>query len=127
MSSYLLDSFAILEYLDGSARGAKVSAILDSKENNCFIISEVMAEVVSRVIRKKMDLSIALGLMRGISMLASDYDSAEDAGRIHAKMHEKIKDFGLTDAFVLAAARKHGLKVLTGDQHFKGVPEVIFL
>ncbi|MFQ5406567.1 MAG: PIN domain-containing protein [Candidatus Micrarchaeia archaeon] len=31
---------------------------------------------------------------------------------------------GLPDSIILATAQKHGLKILTGDKHFKNVKEV---
>jgi predicted nucleic acid-binding protein len=34
---------------------------------------------------------------------------------------------GLSDGLVLATARKFGLELLTGDAHFQGLPETLWL
>lgn len=45
------------------------------------------------------------------------------AGRIHREMKRTIPDFGMADAFILASARSKGVRVLTGDPHFRDVPD----
>jgi len=40
---------------------------------------------------------------------------------------EKLRDPGLFDAIVLAVARVCTAKVLTGDEHFKGLKETIWI
>jgi len=127
VSNYLMDTYALMEYLDGSIRGQKVRDILESKSNKCYLLSDNAAELVSIYLRRKWDLAPALQLIRGLPPLLLDMDSAEDAGRIHAKMREKNKHIGLIDAILIAMARRHGLKIVTGDQHFKGVPEAILI
>lgn len=42
-------------------------------------------------------------------------------------MRKTMRDFGLADAYILAAARKLDAKVLTGDKHFEGVKEAVFI
>ncbi|GEM_PF-3924989 len=48
---YFLDSSAWISYLEGQERGVKVHNVL-SKNNEIFIISVNIAEVVSKVKRK---------------------------------------------------------------------------
>ena len=52
-------------------------------------------------------------------------DFSVSAGMTHAEIRRKIKDFGLSDAYVLAAARKLNAKILTGDPHFKNMKEAL--
>jgi len=49
------------------------------------------------------------------------------AGKLHAEMRKHIKDFGLSDAFILALAKTTNSKILTGDRHFKNVKEALFI
>ena len=37
------------------------------------------------------------------------------------------KDFSLIDAIILSTAKVHNSKILTGDKHFIGLDETIFL
>ena len=52
---------------------------------------------------------------------------AMNAGLLHADMKKKIRNFGLADSIILATARKLRAKVVTGDSHFKGFKETVFL
>lgn len=49
------------------------------------------------------------------------------AGAIHADMKTKVPGFGMADAFILAAARSRGVRVLTGDPHFEALEDAIML
>jgi predicted nucleic acid-binding protein len=40
---------------------------------------------------------------------------------------ERRRPAGLSDGIVLATARRSGSKVLTGDSHFRGLTEVVWL
>ena len=57
---------------------------------------------------------------------------ALQAGRAYFELTEKAKrerrrSPSLFDAIVLATAREHDSKVLTGDQHFESLPETILI
>ena len=47
------------------------------------------------------------------------------AGQIHFEEKKKNKDFGMLDAFVVAAAKKLNAKILTGDNDFKHFKEAV--
>jgi hypothetical protein len=42
-------------------------------------------------------------------------------------MRKTLKDFGLTDSYVLATARKIDARILAGDLHFKDVKEATII
>lgn len=56
-----------------------------------------------------------------------DDETAELAGRISAERRLKVKGWGLVDACVLATARARGSKVVTGDEHFRGLDDAIMI
>ncbi|KYK27900.1 MAG: PIN domain-containing protein [Theionarchaea archaeon] len=56
-----------------------------------------------------------------------DAELAKLAGSIHATMKKKFKDFGIMDAFLLAAAQHTSAKIVTGDPHFRNMDNVEFL
>jgi len=51
-----------------------------------------------------------------------DEEIAVDSAKIK---HEK--KWGLGDSIIYATARREGAKVMTGDPHFRGLEDVIFL
>ncbi len=83
---------------------------------------------MSKFIRRRRDPSPAFRAVEDNSALHPvDIDLAKLAGEIHAEVKRKVKDFGLADAFVLATARSRAFKVLTGDSHFKTIPEAVMI
>ncbi|TLZ58134.1 MAG: type II toxin-antitoxin system VapC family toxin [Methanobacteriota archaeon] len=127
MSRYVVDSYAWVEYLGGSAKGTRVEELLDGAEES-WTPTPVLAEVTSKVVRSGKDPAIAWQALRAWStILPLDAETARSAGGLHAAYRAKIRDFALTDAVVLAVSRKLTAKVLTGDPHFQGMKGVEFL
>lgn len=123
----VIDSYAWIEYLDGSEKGEKVKNFL-IEQNNVRTNSITIAEVVSRAMRKGMDTAIAYQtLISNSSIINITSELAKEAGLLHAEIRKEIKDFGLADAFVLLTARKLNAKIVTGDPHFKGFKEAILI
>lgn len=124
----VVDSWAWIEYLGGSPKGETVRDIVENKKIAAYTSSVSLAEVVSKFLRQHRDPEEAVKGIAALShILPADAESAVAAGKIHADVHARARDFGLADAFVLAAARKLGAHVLTGDPHFKQFPETILI
>ncbi|ODS38880.1 MAG: hypothetical protein A7316_06840 [Candidatus Altiarchaeales archaeon WOR_SM1_86-2] len=124
---YVIDSYAWVEYLDGSKAGRKVKEILES-ESEVYTSAISIAEIVSKAKRSGADVKVALNAMTILSRIVDiDFNMAKNAGKIHAEMRKKIKDFGLGDCFVLECAKRVNGKVVTGDEHFRGMKNVVFI
>lgn len=121
MTEYVVDSWAWIEYLGGTAKGTKVKEVVEGGAD--ILTSAVsMAEVVSKLRRAGRDFQAAAERIAALSrVVAPDRLAAIAAGSIHAEMRRKAPNFSLADAFVLQAARSRGGKVLTGDPDFKGI------
>ncbi|GBE19286.1 MAG TPA: PIN domain-containing protein [Candidatus Pacearchaeota archaeon] len=124
---YIIDSYAWVEYLEGSKLGEKVRDILTGK-NEIYSLNLTIAEVISRVKRKKGSIEIAYNAINSNSKVAEiTPEIAKKAGLFHMEIRSKIKNFGLVDALILILARELNAKILTGDKHFKGFKEAIFI
>ncbi len=124
----MVDAYAWIEYLDGTARGARVRDIIEDPHNTNFMSSVTVAEVVSKFIRKGRDVRPAMRALEDNSTIQpADTSLAKLAGEVHAEVKKKVHDFGLADAFVLATARSKLSKVLTGDPHFRSLPETVMI
>jgi PIN domain nuclease of toxin-antitoxin system len=95
-----------------------------------------MAELARKYLREGVAPETIRGWLRGISEATEvcdvDVDLALASTRAAAELTEKarmegLEKPGLGDAVVLATARVRGASVLTGDAHFKGLPEAIWL
>lgn len=126
MNRYFLDSWAWVEYLDGSSVGRKVREVIFDQRNEIFTHSVSAAEIISKGKRRGKDTESIWAVMNSNSKLVvSSLDDSKVVGLLHAEVKSKNRNFGLADAFVLAAARKIGAKVLTGDPDFRGIPDAI--
>ena len=126
MTSYVVDTYSWIEYLDGSPRGTKVRDIVDNIRNSIVTSPITIAEIVSKYRRGNCDPSRALVELEHASTVPLvDVATARMAGEIHALERRTQKDFPLADAFVAATARPRQSKILTGDPHFEKFPEAI--
>jgi predicted nucleic acid-binding protein len=127
ISRLVVDSWAWVEYFDGSKAGKRVEAALRSAEE-VWTSAVSIAEIVSRYQRKGIDESPALETLTSISRIGEPtLDDAREVGMIHARTRKTSPNFGIGDSFVLQLARKTGARVLTGDPDFKGIKEAEFL
>jgi predicted nucleic acid-binding protein len=125
---YIIDAYAWVEYLIGSKAGEKVRLALDAENSEIYTCAITVAEVVSKTAREGQNFDVAYDVLTSNSQVVCvDEEISKETGLLHSQMRETRKDFGLADAYVLAIARKIGAKVLTGDLHFKGFKEAIFI
>ena len=97
----LVDSWAWIEYFKGTCAGEKVKELLENSQDKIIVSTINIAEVYNSFLR--------------------DY-SHPDSAKIK---HEK--KWGLGDSIIYATAKREDAKVLTGDAHFRGLNDVIFL
>ncbi len=113
--------------MDGTERGRKVSDLIDENDE-VFTCALTVAEVISKAARKGKDTKAIYDILTSNSeVIVADEDLSFEAGLQHSEMRKTIKDFGLTDAYVLATAKKLNAKILTGDKHFKGIKEAVLI
>ncbi len=121
-----MDAYAWIEYLDGSPRGARVRNHLENPENTILTSPVTLAEIVSKFLRTRRDPKVAVKAVESNSNVPTiGQGLARLAGELHAEEKKRKPDFGLADAFVLAMARSRSSKVLTGDPHFRDIPEAV--
>jgi predicted nucleic acid-binding protein len=113
----LIDSFAWVEFFNGTEKGTIVRRLLD--ENACFTSAICLAELSEWIEKEKLDKARLLDVKSLSSIIPLDNDTLELAGVIKVSKRHSAKNFGLIDAIVLATAKQFGLKIVTGDKHFK--------
>ena len=124
----VLDTYAWIEFFNGSEAGKKVGNILNSKENEIFTSIITIAEMSSKLKRENLDAEKGYEIITNSSKIYfMNPELAKEAGLLHAEMKKKIKDFGMIDSIILSTARKLGAKIVTGDPHFKGFKEAILI
>jgi predicted nucleic acid-binding protein len=129
------DSYAWIEVFLGSAAGDDARrSMLEAEE--VFTPDTVLAEIARKYHREGVaDATIKkrLGsILEASEALGIDGEVALAAGKAYLELESKARDErlrkpSLFDAIVLAEARIQGAKVLTGDRHFAGLPETLWL
>ncbi|OGD58857.1 hypothetical protein A3K78_01515 [Candidatus Bathyarchaeota archaeon RBG_13_52_12] len=121
------DAYAWVEYLDGTKRGEKLKNLIEVGAE-VYTSAVTLAEVVSKAARTERGHEKAYAVMRGNSTIVEANELLSyETGTLHAEMRRTVRDFGLSDAYVLATSRSLGARVLTGDPHFNGLKDAIML
>jgi PIN domain nuclease of toxin-antitoxin system len=127
MTSLVVDSWAWVEYLRGSAMGRRVDARI-SLDVQLWTSVISLTEVVSKYRREKLSEQTAIEAISSLSKFGiPGRDDAIEAGKIHSEIKMKSANFSLGDAFVLQLAHKVHGKVLAGDPDFKSLRDAEFI
>lgn len=123
----VLDSYAWIEYFRGSDIGKKVKKYIENKKSYTPII--VIAELSAKYNREgwefwEEDLQFILAKSI-ISELTLEI--AVNAGETRNKIRKKKKGFGLADAIIFETGREVNAPVITGDPHFIGLNNVVYI
>ncbi|MEM3070848.1 MAG: type II toxin-antitoxin system VapC family toxin [Candidatus Bathyarchaeia archaeon] len=115
----LLDSFAWIEYFSGSERGAKVRSYVDDL-TPLYTPSICLTEIKSRYLRENKDPTKRLELIIERSFIIPlDIEIA----LLAAEMKKEYR-LHTVDAIIYATSQRRRLILVTGDAHFKGLPNV---
>lgn len=128
MTDLVVDSWAWIEYLEGSELGAKVRDVMRDERNKLHTHIVSIAEIISKEKRRNKDTEIAWKAITNLTkILPMDESDSKAVGLLHAELKSKKKNLGRADSFVLYAARTIGGRVLTGDPDFRGISDVMLL
>jgi predicted nucleic acid-binding protein len=130
---FVIDAYAWIEYFRASEYGEVAKKYIESA--NAVTPTIIVAEI-SRKLQKEIELGneTADGRLKRLEFINAtsqildlDYDLAVIAGKTDCEMKKKQKGWGLADSIVLCTAQKIEGKVVTGDEHFREIEEVIFI
>lgn len=130
----VFDSYAWIEYFLGSDSGRIVKDYIDVEE--AVTPSIVLAEVARKYLRegvKEEDVVKRLNfIVASSTVMEIDVELSVAAAKAYLELFEKaevgkLRRPSLTDGIVLATGRILGAKIVTGDEHFKGFGEVVYI
>lgn len=124
---FILDSFALLAYLQDEPAAPRVLQALEDgkKSKRRLFVSIINLGEILYIIERRGGISRAqdtLALIRRlpIEILPADEQAVLDAAHIKANY-----TISYADSFAVAAAQKKGGVVMTGDPEFGGVEEIV--
>mgnify|MGYP001046540147 CR=1 FL=1 len=132
-SSFVIDTHAWVEYLLGSKAGAKVKKYIE--EETCLTPSIVIAELrrwylreIEAGRRSDREMRIHFAFLEGATEIVSlDASLALKAGETDFLMKKRIKNWPLADSIIYATAKSRAAQLVSGDLHFKGLEDVVFI
>lgn len=121
----VFDTYAWIEYFLGSKQGKIVENYLKEEPITPVI---VLLELNYRADKENWDFKKYLDFIKFNSETRGiNEDFILDFGKLYNKTKNKIPGIGIADVIVLMTAIKENAKILSGDIHFKDMPQVIFL
>ena len=119
----LLDTSAWIEFFIGSPEGRQVRKVLE--EQDCYTCISSLAEITNWAIKEEADALYLIKTVKQLStIIAIDEDTAVLAGRLNNERKKTVRKWGMLDSFILATGTLYGLKILTKDRDFMGLPDV---
>ena len=131
--SYVIDTFAWVEYFIGSQHGKIASQYIEGGKASTptIVLTELskwfLKEIESRR-RKLADMKQAFDFINSRTLIVDlDESIARKAGETDFLMKKKIHDWPIADSIVQATALTQGARVVSGDPHFKAVDNSIII
>jgi predicted nucleic acid-binding protein len=130
-----VDTYAWIELLIGSEKGTKVKELLENADE-VYTPDTVLAETARKFLREGTDEETIKHWIEIITnastVMPIDPAIALEAAKCYLELVRKAKSLkqntpGLFDAIVYATAKTKGCKIVTGDEHFKNLSEVLWI
>jgi len=126
----IFDAYAWCEYaLDGPHAeliGKKLSSARQAL-TPASVLGELKESMLRHHVKTSKISSILLYVKNRSFIVNIDAEIAEKAGDINFKNKKKIQGWGMLDSLVYSATLLKKGRVITGDPHFKNLPEVIYI
>jgi uncharacterized protein with PIN domain len=129
-SVVIFDTYAWVEYALDGPKAERVAQLLESA-SEAITPASALAELKESMLRQGIRAPVMNQILTYIksrtTVAGIDSTVAELAGEINFTQKRTIKNWGMLDSFVYAAARLRRGTVLTGDPHFKQLKDVIYI
>ncbi len=131
----VIDSYAWIELFLGRAKGHRVKEILETADE-VYTPDTVLAEIARKYLREGVEESIVKARLEQITAASKitylDAKTAMESAKCYIELQEKARQSDLNtpslfDAIILATGRVLKSKILTGDEHFKSLPETVWI
>jgi predicted nucleic acid-binding protein len=118
----VLDSFAWIEYFNGTTAGEKVRDVLETG----LVVTPaiVVAELSEKHKRLNREFGPKYDFVKArTSVVPLEEELARMAGELNFERKKRVKGWGMADSIILATARRAGSRIVTGDPHFRDLTE----
>lgn len=112
----------------GTKRGSVLDKLFEDINNKFVTLDCTLAELKGVSIRDNLDFDeILVDVKNNSVILPVLREHWLNAAEIKSQYRKKKKHFGLIDAILVAKQKELKCKLISGDPHFKGLKNVVFL
>ena len=125
---YIIDSYAWVEYFLGSRKGEVLRVLFLDEKNRFYTIECCLAEIKGWSLRERKAFDELFAIIRTNStMLPLNEQDWINAGQERFEQRKTRAQFGLIDATLLVKQKELSCKIISGDPHFRGLKDIVFL
>lgn len=131
----VIDAYAWIEFFIGSEKGCRVKELLENADE-IYTPGTVLAEIARKYIREGADEKTVEARLQAVASASNiahlDVGTSLEAAKCYSELtatakKSRLNTPSLFDAIVLGTGRSLGSKIVTGDEHFKNLPETIWV
>jgi predicted nucleic acid-binding protein len=124
---YVLDSFAVLAYLDSEIGGERVKTILEeaSRGKAQVMLSIINLGEVLYITEREVGLVQAQAALAAVEQLPIEILPATKEAALAAAHVKANYPVAYADAFAIVAARESSGTIITGDPEFQAIQELV--
>jgi predicted nucleic acid-binding protein len=126
---YVIDSYAWIEYFMGTRMGETVKSLIENSEEK-FTPTICLAEVYGKTLKvesQELAEKQRAYIKERSALVFLDEAIAVESGRLNVRMRKEIDGWGIAGSIVYATATIKKAEVVTGDEHFKKLKNVLFI
>jgi predicted nucleic acid-binding protein len=126
---YVIDSYAWIEYFMGSRVGESVKPLIENSEEKItptICLAEVYAKTLKVESQELAEKQKAF-IKEKSSLAFLDESIAVESAKLNVRLKREIDGWGLADSIVYATATVKKAEVVTGDEHFRKLENVLFI
>jgi len=118
----LIDSCAWIEFFKGSPRGQKIKSLIESSKCYTSIIS--ISEITGWCLKNNLDNSNYIKTIEENSTIVNlKREIAILAGIINYQNKKSSESWGMIDSLIYSTSKVYNLKLITCDNHFRGLQD----
>jgi predicted nucleic acid-binding protein len=124
--SFIIDTSAWVEYLEGSNKGDKINHYVENEEIITPLI--VVLELSVKAEKEGWNMEKIYNFIKLKSSIVGFPENEINLfGKIYVSARNKIPSFGMADAIILATSKNLKSKIITTDHHFKEFEDIILI
>jgi predicted nucleic acid-binding protein len=127
VTGILIDTYTWIEIFQDSPWGREALACIEKNPPRAVSVVTLyeLQYRLSDLYGKQKTGSLLVTILSHTDVLPVGTQIAIAAGSIKAEQKQAGSGMGAIDCMILATARVHGLKILSGDKHFAGLDEAM--